>query len=361
MLAIYAIDPSGVTRGQLEPVECEAVIRCNLPGTFSVKVADNGLLPRRLGPGWELAITSPGIQLSGPIDTFLREISAASSSLTLAGKTHLGLLAERVIYPDPSAEAGKQSKARYEASGPAEDVIKQLVSLNLGPQALPSRIHPDFKLSPSAGLGRPVKASERFSILLGAAKALADQGGLVMDAYRLERGPGVEFSTRPALDLSRRVRLQASGEITLSAPKATTAIMAGQGEGESRRVIEVSKGGSLWGRRIESFFDRRDTDDISQLHEAGEQEINEKWDSNSAKFTLREDYFKFGRDFQIGDIITLELPGAEVVEQVKEVKITWNPGGRNVEISVGKDAVNDAYWSDTVAELDRRIQRIERV
>src|SRR5690606_39291825 len=86
------------------------------------------------------------------------------------------------------------------------------------------------------------------------------------------------------------------------APTCTAAIVAGQGEGTARTIIERAVAASPWGR-IESFVDRRDTDDMAELRAAGDSALAEgaeRTDLAAEAIDLPDPRLpRYGRDYDI--------------------------------------------------------------
>lgn len=361
MLTLWAIDPGGIPRGTLAPREAKAVLRHNQVSTwvFALDLADG--LTQRLSAGWSILATDGALRFSGAIRGFQTDIDAGGATLTINGKTELHRLADRLVYPNPVQEAGSQTAARYVLSGPAETVLKTVVNLNAGPGALPPRRSPALTVETSGGAGGRVSISERFSNLLEVAQAAAAKASLVFDAVREDDGQ-VVFRTRLARDLTRRVRIEATGSIKTEAPSGTAVVVAGQGEGEARTLLEKAPKPGEWGHRIEAFKDRRDTDSASALEQAADEALTEMAAKNSASFELLErPGAVFGTDFGLGDTITLELAHTEISEQVTSASVTWTPHGRTVTLGIGPEAESSTpTWSPRLSDLDTRLRRMER-
>lgn len=361
MLTLWAIDPGGVPRGTLEPREAKAVLRHNQVSTWLFSFPLTDTLVQRLGAGWSVLVTDGPVRFSGAIRGFQTDIDAGGATLTINGKTELHRLADRLIYPNPVQEAGSQTAARYELTGPAETVIKTLVDRNAGPAALTPRRSPSFTVDPTAGTGAQVSISERFSNLLEVAQTVAGKASLVFDAVREDSGQ-VVFRTWAARDLTRRVRIEATGAIKTEAPVGTAVIVAGQGEGEARTLLEKAPAPGEWGHRVELFKDRRDTDNADALGQAADEALAEVTAKNSATFDLHErPGAVFGTDFGLGDTIALELAHTEISEQVTSASVTWTPHGRTVTLGIGPEAESNApTWSPRISDLDTRLRRMER-
>lgn len=360
MLTLWAIDPTGTPRGTLDPLEAKAVLRHNQQGTWLFTLPlEADPLTQRLEPGWSILATDPTLRISGAIQGFHTEATSQGLTLTINGKTELHRLADRIIYPNPTRQPHQQDKARWDAKGPAETIIKELTRLNAGPDALRARRSPAFTVEPTQGRGKVVTVSERFSNLLEVCQQVAEQAGLCFDAVREDTGQ-VVLRVWESRDLTRRVRLEATGEVKTEAPTGTAVIVAGQGEGEARTLREYTRSAGAWGHRVETFKDRRDTNETAALAQAGEEALAETSERNSASFDLAEEDDRFGEAFTLGDQVTINLQKAEITEQITSATITWKQIGREITLGVGPEAeANKPTWSPKINDLSTRLRRLE--
>lgn len=356
MLSLWAIDPAGTPRGTLAPLAGKAVLRHNDISTYTFTLDGRDPLAQRLTKGWALLTTDTGIRFSGAIQAFHTEATGQLLTTTVTGRDELHRLADRVIYPNPARGGDAQDRARYEAKGAAEAVLKKLVTLNAGAEALEPRRSPRFQVEPSSGRGNRVAVSERFSNLLEVAQKIASQGGLAFTATHEDDGQ-VRFRTRVPRDLTRQVRLPATGETKLEAPTVTAVLMGGQGEGASRRISMHSRDYG-WGHRVEVFKDRRDTDDTEAIAGDAAEFLADSSETNSATLQIQEGaHRQFGTDYRLGDLITVELGNTSISEALLEAEVTWTPLGREISLKVGQ--TEHPRWSARTRDLDRRLRALE--
>jgi len=115
--------------------------------------------------------------------------------------------------------------------------------------------------------------------------------------------------------------------------------VGGQGEGENRSLIEV--GDDVNGLdRIESFIDARDINENESLVQRGEQKLREN--SEIATFEseiLPNNSFKYGIDWDIGDIVTVLNRSWNVTldSRITEVKEIYEAGGFRLEATFGNN------------------------
>ena len=68
----------------------------------------------------------------------------------------------------------------------------------------------------------------------------------------------------------------------------------------------------------------------------------------------------FGRDWALGDIVTVHAGGLTVVDQIREIHVTLDDAGAIVTPSVGAPAGDLALFR-SLAGLDRRVRQLERI
>ena len=366
MLAVWAIDPDRVRRGQLQALECTVVVRDADVGTFTLTVPDDELAGR-MRDGWRVLIQDgERTIMSGPIEGVSPGL--AERQVEFTGVSDLAHVADRLVYPNPALPGASQtSDAYYRRNGPAETVIRDMVHENAGEGAISVRRVDGFVVEASQGRGSTVKANLRYKNLLEEARAFARLGGVTFDAVQ-EQDSRIVFRFRVPRDRSRQVRFTdlnggvAEGSYSLAAPTATVVLVAGQGEGTDRNIIERSRA-TTWGRRVEAFKDQRDTDDADELEQSATEQLDDGAAGASASFTATEaPGLVFGEDYQLGDTVTVELGPATITEPVRAVELSWDGHGRTVSLTLGDhDQADDKVpaWLKKIRDLDARVRGIE--
>lgn len=367
-LAVWAVDPNGVRRGMLNPHSCTTVPRDADMGTWTVTVDARDELAARMGAGWRILIRDGATEMSGRVIEMQWATNGSALDLTLTGVDELHRLADRIVYPNPRRSITSQDVSHYKASGPSESLIREMAWRNAGSSALLPRRSPRLVTAASQGRGRTVKVSERFSNLLETLRKIARAGGTTFSAVD-EKGT-VLLRQRVPRDLSRQVRFTdlngglVSGTLGLKAPTVTAAIVAGQGEGEERKITEVLAEVDEWGTRIEVLKDRRDTSDGGVVDEAGREAIAEGSATATATIEVVEvPGCVYGVDYELGDIVTAQLaPGITVSEPVRSAEISWDGHGRTVKLTLGDEPdENEPAWVRRVRDLSARLSRQEAV
>ncbi|WP_017435153.1 siphovirus ReqiPepy6 Gp37-like family protein [Saccharococcus caldoxylosilyticus] len=126
--------------------------------------------------------------------------------------------------------------------------------------------------------------------------------------------------------------------------------IAGQGEGEDRRVVEVGESEGL--SRIETFIDARDISEedenqqalpeeqvIAKLRERGQQKLSEfTQDFFLEGQILTNSPFVYEKDYDLGDIVTIQNRewGITRDARITEIKEIYEPGGFQIEATFGE-------------------------
>ena len=366
MLAVWAVDPDRVRRGQLQALECTVVVRDADVGTFTLTVPDDELAGR-MRDGWRVLIQDgEETILSGPVEEVAPNV--ADRTVEFTGVSDLVHVADRLVYPNPALPGASQtSDAYYKRSGPAETVIRDMVHANAGAGAITARRVDGFTVASSQGRGSTVSTNLRYKNLLEEARALGRLGGVTFDAVQ-EQDARIVFRFRVPVDRSRSVRFTdrnggvTDGSYSLAAPTATVVLVAGQGEGTARNIIERSRA-TTWGRRVESFKDQRDTDDADELEQSAIEQLDDGEAGAGASFTVAESPgLIYGVDYRLGDTVSVELGAATISEPVRAVELSWDGHGRTASLTLGDhDQADDKTpgWVKKIKALDARVRGME--
>lgn len=360
MLTMFAVDPGGVTRGLLRPISATAILRYNDVSSFEASLATSDRVVGMLSPGWSVVYNDRGINLSGCIQSFVYEVNDGRSILRVSGRDDMVRLQDRLVYPDPMAPIDSQSVARYEATGRSAKLAKDLVRYNLGLGSTPSRRSPGVYVVEAGPDGNVTRVSERLSTVLAACQKLLTPDSLRMSMLR--DPDGVAFSVQVTRDLSRRVRLKATGEVSMSAPTGNVIVVGGQGVGADRTLLEYPGDVGDWGHRVEVFKDRRDTDSAEDLEKSGRELLADGAQSHSARVKIEEHPGKiFGVDYYLGDKVSVELASVGIVESITTAKVEWGTEGRKIELSVGPEDSDAPTWLGPVKNVVERVRNMEVV
>lgn len=347
-------------RGILPVLSGTAVFRNNDLSTWNLVVNGNNSLSARFKPGWGIqAFDDYGNQmLSGPALSIEEDVSADSKTRTLniAGVSDEIFLADSLVIPNPP-EGAEANSDLWKASGPVETVMMKLIQEQIGPDAPDDYRIDRLRTATDRGRGETVSLSERFSNILEVLQEQATTPDLLF-TVRQVKGELV-FRVSEPRDLRRVVRLtRHNGGVgaynaSRSAPEATEAIVGGVGSGSTRKLWRVANDVGEWGRRVTTFVDRQSTSDENELQQAAEAELESKGESSSVTFDARNTpRKKFGRDFLLGDKITVDLDGSLIQDTLQTAELTWNETGQTMKFQVGPVADESRLNNATGMVLD---------
>jgi hypothetical protein len=380
-LTVEVRNPSLQRVGQLRPedlVGFTAVLRFNDVGTWQVTLPVGYFLAEELRtPGAGIIVTlGDEVILSGPTRevTTDQDQSDPAGTYTISGVTDSVVLEERLAYPTPTTDDLSLQTSAYDVrTGLAEDVIKGYVTANIGADAPTARRVPALTVEPSQSRGINVRASARFDRLLDLLDALAEVSTLGFTINQSDTD--LEFQVFEPVDRTALVRLDidnnrlTKSSFSYSAPKATRAIVAGQGEGAARTFLEIdttesTEAESAWQSRVEVFIDRRDSDDLNELAQAG-QELLVKDGKTLVSVSISpsdDETMKFGTDWGLGDKVTCVIGPTELQSIVTEVGILITDSGVYLGATVGEPRFLDFETQILTqqAETALRLSKLER-
>ncbi|NEE24026.1 hypothetical protein G3M53_00930, partial [Streptomyces sp. SID7982] len=176
---------------------------------------------------------------------------------------------------------------------------------------------------------------------------------------------------------------------SLNAPTVTRVIVACQGTGKGRYLYQQidSATEAEWGLEIEVFLDRRDLPlkadpttglpikaDLSvtdeQFTTAKQAVVDAATEalSTGAKsgnfqiYPVDTQQVRFGRDYFVGDIVTVSIDGVEYTDIVREVSITVDQGGdtETVNPTIGEQGSgNPLNLYKTVFDMREKLRKLE--
>lgn len=355
-----------------------AVLVKNGVGTWAFRLpVGHPMAPFLTEPGSGLIIqTDEGTLLSGPTTSVvtLQESADPLGVYEIRGVDDSTILEELLAYPTPSvSDVSAQTSAYDVRTGPAEDLMKEFVSANIGPDGSVARKIPNLTIEASEGRGDTFTISARFDTLQSVLSTIGDVSGL---GYRVEQiGDEIQFQVYEPVDRSANIRMDIDNnqltktEYIVSQPKTTHAIVAGAGEGVDRIFVERTSTESiaaetLWNRRIETFIDDRGSDQVAELLQKGDEvlAVNGKT-LVSTTITPNDDLsLRYGIDWNLGDKITAVIGEIETVAVITQVGIRVDPDGVRIGATLGEQVAADfesKMISNQVSQ-DSRISNLER-
>ena len=361
-------------------VGLETVLRFNQVGGWRITLPSGHPMADALRqPGAGLIVNGPaGVLLSGPTKT-ARSIKTAEDPegvWEISGTDDSVALGYRIAYPTPDTD-DLAAQGDYDVrSGPAETVMKEYVDANLGESAPSSRQIPGLAVQADLGRGSDVTGRARFETIGSLMDQLALTSGLGFDV--IQQDAGLEFQVFEPTDRSATIRMDidnnrlTKSEYAYTAPEATRVIVAGQGSGADRTLIERTTDNSLdaedlWSSRIEVFKDQRNTSDSAELAQAGDEILAEKGITvESVSVTPSDDQsMNFPQDWGLGDRVSVIVGDITVSQIVTEVALVVTEDGLKIGATVGDPAVAaqgdvEAQVIEKQSDQETRISNLER-
>lgn len=275
-------------------------------------------------------------------------------------------------WPRPGNVIGTQGddKTKWTYTGPAETALINLLSANR------SRLGKPLTIPASANRGDTVTIACRMQPLADALWPLTES--VIAQVY--QSGSARVLTIRTPQTVTRTFS-EASGSVVsgsylLKAPTVTRVVIGWAGQKKARlfaiypTTVAATPSTSrtatetAWGVVLESFVDGDSLDvtdaDFTQQRQAMVDEaLLAGAPKSSVSAVLAEtDRLRFGKSFQLGDKLKIQLSGGPVVQEtLREVDISWTSDGLRVTPKVGlwEDSA-DATLYKKVAATDRRLR-----
>jgi hypothetical protein len=357
----------------------DATLRFNEPGSGSVDLVAHPYVMAQLQPGNRLVVVRDGgIWMAGPMEIpqdFSWGIGgvgeAPPGKVTVHFSDDLVRPAGYLTWPDPAAAWSAQpDTARQILSTNAEVIIRTLVSESCGPTALAARQIPNFALAALAGVGTTTSVNTRFEGLLAACRRVAIDGGGLGFRTR-QTASQVEFEVYQPQDLTATARFsEGLGNLRAvtykqSAPTVTHALVSNSDQTSPRVYVEVADpaAAAAWWRVEQLVNATADDDTNGEITQEGTEALADgAAPVELATVTVDTEDLRAGRDFGLGDRVTVALPtGLEVADLVRSIHLQATPGsGEYVTSIVGSpSATSDPQMVRLIRDLSRRLGRLE--
>ncbi|WP_185040898.1 Gp37-like protein [Curtobacterium sp. PhB172] len=346
-------------------------------GTWSVTARNEGLRGL-LVPGAGVILTRSDVSgsvvvMSGPVTSIQRGATVS----TVSGVSDADILSGRIIYPDPTKAITAQPAAYDNRSGPAETVLLGYVNANIGPGALTSRRVNSLRVPASQGRGKNVSIKGRLDLLSNTVGDVSESGSLHVDVVHGEdTAPYLGMTVRPVRDLTANIRFGAATNFTaglvgddwsytLSRPTVTDAIVAGGGQGVNRLFVEKVDvtAETLWGMKVESLIDQRQTTDTAELTQAGTDALADGANPVAVSFTVTETAdIKYRQDWRVGDRIGVSIDGMDLSNVVREVTTTvqTQAGSPTETVAAMVGSRDSSNWTTkTNADVARALRQLQ--
>lgn len=316
------------------------------------------------------------VLMSGPVDSpeFQTTPEDTTGTITFTGISDDHVIADYLAWPQPSnSNPTTQTLSHDVRTGPAETLLHQYVNANLGPGAPTGRKITTLTMGANGARGPALTRKARFDNLGELLRDIALVGNL---GFRVvQRGSGLVFETYEVQDLSSEIRLdirngQLAGQrVSISAPKATRVIVAGQEEGVNRQFVAVTTSTSLaaeaeWGRRIEVFKDQRNTNVTAELTQAGEEILAEDGFTKVSvqAVPVEDSTMQFLYEWDLGDKVGVVVEDQELQAIATGVVLVANSGGVKLGVVIGDPTgfSRELTFAKKVNSVESRVAMLER-
>lgn len=366
-------------------LDLEFVLVHNNVGTWKLTLSSEHPMCAVLRqPGAGIVVSSRGAVLGGGPMESPEESASPEDRLGMVifeGVDDNVILQDATAWPEPdNSDVTTQTVSHDERTGACETLMHEYVSANIGTLATAERKAAGLSEGADEGRGPTVTKKARFPTLGELCAELSAAAGGILGFRVVQSGQGREFQTYETQDRSREIRLTienkrvAGQKVKTTAPGVTRAIVAGGGQLVDRVFVERSttlseQAEADWGRRIERFVDQRNTVDTTELNTAGDEVLVEGgFTGIGVQIVPAEDTaLQFGTDWFLGDIVTVEVDGAEQPAVITGAVLKADSDGVRLGLALGEistfasagNSTSGAPLLDGVSLLER-ISNLER-
>lgn len=296
---------------------------------------------------------SSTIEFSGVIRRTVRTYDE-KNSLEVLCYSMMDVLNQRII----AYQAGRNNRSRFTAV-PAETIIKTLFNFNIGSsattangRALDGRIT-GMTTSASAGTGTVLSLDCAYSNLLSTMQDVAEDGGGDFSITYTAPASWVltwhlgQLGTDRSATVTLSVPMGTIGELVIDNDKTNdfnAVVVGGTGEGTARliatRPATLPTGIALKERFVDARSQKRAG--VPYLQALGNRALARmrKRRIYSAKI-LQNAALKYGRDYFIGDLVTIlnAASGVSVIQKVAGVELSFEESGQeNIDVQLAPNS-----------------------
>lgn len=327
---------------------------------------DHSRLDGLTRPGARLVVDYGGGQIfSGPVRRVHGVGPWRSSRVTIMCEDDIRLLWRMLLWPVPyrSSIIGMEWRANSDYahySGAAESVAKKALRDNTW------RFPPDIFMVDDKSRGRYIKDFQaRFHLFADKLLPVLSWARMTVTVNQFENVKqdqrGLLFDCVPAVMRDHVLTAESgsivSWEYVRDAPKATSVVVGGRGEGKDRLFCEDfdALAEDEWFDRVEVFKDARNTDsEHVHLIDEAEQVLSESGATSGFKIELAEsDVLRFGPgNLMPGDLIYVDVGSGPIAEIVRQIDVECvSPGDGWTKVT----PIAGDYEDNPSALLARRV------
>lgn len=327
---------------------------------FSMVMNKNLVGSSLLQIGNIISFTKDGKERTGRIEEKqipLDDSGKISENMVVSGRSYTGIFQERLSLHNTTTGTGYDTQ-----QGNAETVMKHYVNVNCINPSNVNRTVPRLQNGSNQNRGITVQTRARFQTVEEVLESLSIASGLGWsDSLDLGNGqfsfdvyegrnlspsqttlPPVIFS--PDFDNVKMLNFKES-----LLDSKNTIVVAGQGSGATRTIQTVFETEPSGLDRRELFVDARDLETTDELIQRGNERLNElKGEIVFEIENLPYNTFKYGVDFDLGDIVHVNYPDiASMDSRIIEVVEETTPQGESFKLVFGKE------WGDLITFIKR--------
>ncbi|MED4783432.1 siphovirus ReqiPepy6 Gp37-like family protein [Brevibacillus choshinensis] len=346
MNPIRILSPDLTILGEIDDYESLSFTRrWHRPGEFEIHINRHKRNVDTLQKG-NLVIIGRDTKKAGIIrhrEITLDEGGKQTEVWKIVGQTLGALTADRIVIP----LTGQSHFSVTDSS--AETVMKLLVDSQLANPEDPAREIVDLYIKDYLGRGPTMTWQSRYAGLDEELANVSQSTGigwgielnLSTKALYFEIYQGRDLTTSqsvnpPVIFSPEFDSLKTQHYVDSDVNYRNVAIVAGQGEGELRTVVQVGTATGM--ERKEVFVDARDLPDTASLEERGTLKLNEmQVDRLLEGQILTSGPFKYSIDYDLGDIVTIRNKdwGVTMDARITEIKEIYEPSGFALEATFG--------------------------
>jgi hypothetical protein len=378
-----------VSQGVIQFANLSATLYYNAVGSWTMLVPYSDVLWNMIQSGdfivnvnWRGLFSFGGkCEQPGYIDSIPNSIGGGAAGafsgpfISLSGADYLAIVGNRIAYPNPAALWTAQTATATDAVSamPLETAIKHYVSRNVGSAALAARQHTLLDIATDQARGPNVSYTVKFGTgvdlnLMDIIRALIAQAATPMGVL-ITRNPSTHrllFDVYIPRNLSGKAWFSEDlGNLPainfyIVDPTCTDALI----QGSASFISQTASATTQW-NKTELFTDDSSETDANNLRTVASTALLTGARGPTMSATVSDSpYLTFGRDYGLGDIVSLEVrPGAVYSDVISSVTLTADPSQTpmlSVVPTVGQNANATATDTTIIGQLTQRIQALER-
>lgn len=345
--AVYIRSKDGTLTGRInEYIRLHIIMTLNDPGSWDMNSRSQQKCP--FAPGDGIIVVRNGAFFYGGVVTEITDDYDATAKLhnwQVQGKGDLEYLNRRICYVNPGSSS-PTSAAHYTETGNLSVIVRDLIRLNLGPDALTERQEPVVKDYQQGYVGPVISVSLRFQNLLNAVVAFVSGNGWNIRPNWDDASSKVYYDIIQGRDLTANIVFTeqlsniTGAEYLANAPEGNWILAGGTGELTQRSFATAQDDTSIsdWGR-VEYFQDARNQDVLAGYVD----EVLAKKTADTLGYgcTASNDDLtpQFGTDYTLGDIVAMKIYGQYITAEVQQCEISVEDGIETVEPRFGTVAI----------------------